>query len=143
MTMKKVEVSGKLNNRYEVQVSAREFTFVTDQGKPMGNNAGPSPVEYLLFGFAGCLGTVARMVALEKKIDLNAFTVKIEGELDVDVFMGKSKENRPGFLGLKVILDIDAPISHEEKVAMMHEIDARCPISDNLLNPTPIEFIVN
>ncbi|MDD2649824.1 MAG: OsmC family protein [Candidatus Cloacimonetes bacterium] len=142
MTIKKVEVTGSLKERYQVEVKVREFTFVTDQGKPMGNNAGPSPVEYIFFGFAGCLGTVARMVALEKKIDLKAFNVKIEGELNVDVFMGKNKEDRPGFTGIKVIIDIDAPISKEEKEAMIHEIDSRCPVSDNLMNHTPIEFVL-
>lgn len=56
--------------------------------------------------------------------------------------MGKNKEDRPGFTGIKVIIDIDAPISKEEKEAMIHEIDSRCPVSDNLMNHTPIEFVL-
>lgn len=81
MTIKKVEVTGSLKERYQVEVKVREFTFVTDQGKPMGNNAGPSPVEYIFFGFAGCLGTVARMVALEKRLILKHLTSKLKVNL--------------------------------------------------------------
>ena len=31
-----------------------------------------------------------------------------------------------------------ADMTDEEKLAYLHEVDARCPVSENLLNATPI-----
>jgi putative redox protein len=68
--------------------------------------------------------------------------VHIEGEVDTDVFMGKNREARAGFSGIRVLTKIDADMSQEEKEAFVRDIDARCPISDNIHNLTPIKFIV-
>ncbi len=54
--------------------------------------------------------------------------------------MGKSDEDRPGFLGFKLIVNVDADMTPEQKKAFVEEVDARCPISDNILKETPIEF---
>ena len=66
----------------------------------------------------------------------------VEGELDTDVLMGKSTDVRAGFTGIRVHTKIDADMSQEEKEAFLKDVDARCPISDNIHNLTPIEFTV-
>jgi uncharacterized OsmC-like protein len=35
-------------------------------------------------------------------------------------------------------VDVDADMTDEEKTAFIHEVDARCPVSENLLNATPV-----
>jgi len=39
-------------------------------------------------------------------------------------------------------VNFDADMTQEEKEQLLREIDARCPISDNIHNLTPIELIV-
>jgi uncharacterized OsmC-like protein len=34
---------------------------------------------------------------------------------------------------------VDADLSDEEKKEFLEEVDRRCPISDNLMNTTPVE----
>ncbi|MDN5353797.1 MAG: hypothetical protein PWQ09_553 [Candidatus Cloacimonadota bacterium] len=68
--------------------------------------------------------------------------MKIEGDLDLEILMGKSKYYRAGFQGIKVITTIEADMSKEEKEKFVNEIDERCPIADNIAGITPIEFVV-
>ena len=142
-TMKKVTTSAKLLDGMQLEVKAGSHTLYVDQ--PVnggGTDTGPTPLEYLQFALAGCLGTIARILARQRQIHLRGFKVVVEGDLDLDVLMGKPSENRSGFSGLKAVVDMDADLTHEEKVAFMEEVDRRCPISDNLFSTTPIELVV-
>ena len=56
--------------------------------------------------------------------------------------MGKTKEDRAGFQNFKVVMDIDADMTKEEKVAFMEEVDSRCPISDNIFNASSVEIVI-
>jgi len=49
-----------------------------------------------------------------------------------------SDDGRVGFEGFTITVDVDADMTDEEKEAFIHEVDARCPVSENLLNATPI-----
>ncbi len=142
MPLKTVEVSASLIDKFQIELKARDFTLTIDQPKPMGNDQGPTPLEYFFFALAGCVVTIGRMVAFQKNIDLQSMDVRIEGDLDTDVLAGKRNDLRPGFSRIKVITTIDAPLTHEEKVAFLKEVDARCPISDNIENVSKIEFVV-
>jgi putative redox protein len=62
--------------------------------------------------------------------------------VDVETLMGKARENRAGFSGMQVIVKMDADMSEEERGEFLHEIDLRCPVSDNIKNLTPISFEV-
>jgi uncharacterized OsmC-like protein len=142
-TMKKVNVEAKTLENMKIEVTARDHKLMIDQPKGGGgNDSGPTPLEYLFFSLAGCIGTIGTIIAKQKRIDLRGISVKVEGNLDLEVLMGKSKENRAGFQEIKVITDIDADMSREEKEKFLHEIDERCPISDNIANTTAIEFVV-
>lgn len=68
--------------------------------------------------------------------------VRVEGDLDTDVLMGKSTDVRAGFTGVRVITTIDADMTYAEKMQFLQDIDARCPISDNIHNLTPVERVV-
>jgi uncharacterized OsmC-like protein len=48
----------------------------------------------------------------------------------------------PGFQTIRVKVSIDADMSREAKEKFIHEVDSRCPVSENLLNKTPMEFPV-
>jgi uncharacterized OsmC-like protein len=88
----------------------------------------------------GCIATVARIIAIQKRIKLNGMHMKVEGTFDQETILGKSKENRAGIAGINVTLNIDADMSREEKEAFVHEIESRCPVSDNIANTTPVKI---
>ena len=137
--MRTAGIEAKLDEKFKITIKAGDHTMYVDQTKAGGGtDAGATPLEYFLASLAGCIGTVARIIANQKRIPLNGIDIKIEGAYDVETLLGKSKENRAGFSGIKVTLNIDANMSKEEKEAFVHEIEGRCPVSDNIINTTPI-----
>jgi putative redox protein len=137
--MKTVSVEAKLGEKFKVEVKAGNHTLYVDQPQAGGGtDAGPNPIEYLFTSLAGCIATVARIIVIQKRLQLRGMNMKIEGEFDQEIILGKSKENRPGLTGIKVILDIDSDMSKEEKEAFVQEIESRCPVSDNIEKTTPV-----
>ena len=137
--MKTIGITAKLDEKFKIEVKAGDHTMYVDQTKAGGGtDAGANPLEYFFASLAGCVGTVARIVANQKKIKLNGMDIKVEGAYDLETILGKSKESRAGFTGIKVTLNIDSDMSKEEKESFIHEVESRCPVSDNIANTTPI-----
>jgi putative redox protein len=135
---KTVRIHGNQGNRFRMDVTAGNHKLVVDQSMPQGEDLGPNPLEYCLVSLAGCIGAIGRIIASQRKLDVRGFGVVVEGELDTDNLLGISDEKRAGFSRIDVSVDIDADMTPEEKAAFLHEIDARCPISDCLLKGTLI-----
>jgi putative redox protein len=143
MTIKTVSIDATQVDGFKVEAKMRQHTAIIDQ--PVaggGTDSGPTPLEYLFISLASCVVTIGHIVAKQRHLPLRKIEVHIEGDVDTDVFMGKSTEARAGFSGIRVHTKIDADMTQEEKEAFLRDVDARCPISDNIHNLTPIEFVV-
>jgi uncharacterized OsmC-like protein len=137
--MKTIAVEAKLDEKFKIEVKAGNHVMIVDQAKAGGGmDAGPSPLEYLFASLAGCIGTVARIIAMQKRIPLKGMDMKVEGAFDLETLLGKGKENRAGFMGIKVMLHIDADLSRQEQEDFIREVESRCPVSDNIANVTPV-----
>jgi len=137
--MKTIGIQAKLDEKFKIEVKAGDHVMYVDQTKAGGGtDAGPTPLEYFFASLAGCIGTVSRIIANQKRIKLNGMDIKVEGAFDLETLLGKSKENRAGFTGIKVTLNIDSDMSKEEKKAFINEVESRCPVSDNIIGTTPI-----
>ena len=133
--------SWKGGMRTEAQASGHNMIIDQPQAGG-GQNAGPNPMEYLLLALAGCLGTIAAIIANQERIQLDGFNVSIEGDYDPAFLLGKTQEGRAGFTEVRVKVEIEADMTDEEKQAFFHRVDARCPISDNMINNSKIVFEV-
>lgn len=141
--IKHITVDARQLNGFTIESTTRNHKVIIDQPEAGGGqNCGPNPLEYLFFSLAGCVITIGQIIAKQRRLPVRNISVRIEGELDGDVLMGKSTEQRPGFTGIQVITTIDADMTQEEKEQFLRDIDARCPISDNIHNLTPVEFVV-
>jgi uncharacterized OsmC-like protein len=142
-TVKKVQVEAHLGERFKIESKIGNHTLVVDQPKTGGGeDAGPTPLEYFFLSLAGCIGTIARIAAKQKRIALRSMDVKVEGDLDVEGLMGRNPEARVGFSGITVTVKMDADMSQEEKEAFAHEVDRRCPVSANIHDATPMRVVV-
>ena len=140
---KTVKINSTWKGGMRIDVQARDHSMVVDQPAAMGGkDEGPNPLEYQLFALGGCLGTIAAIIAKQERIDLRGFSAAVEGDLDTDFLMGKTTEGQPGFTEIRVTVEIDADMTAEEKEAFFHRVDARCPISDNLVNNAKVVFDV-
>jgi uncharacterized OsmC-like protein len=137
--MKKVEIRAAMGAGMRIECSTGRHTVLIDQPRPAGGtDAGPTPLEYLFCSLAGCIGSVGRIVAHQKKIALRGMEISVGGELDTDVLLGRSKQNRAGFSGIAVRVKIDADLTDEQKREFLREVDERCPVSDNLRQLTTV-----
>jgi len=142
-TVKKVQVEAHLGERFKIESTIGNHTLVVDQPKTGGGeDAGPTPLEYFFLSLAGCIATIARIAAKQKRINLRAMDVKVEGELDIEALMGRNPDVHSGFGGITVRAKIDADMTKEEKEAFLHEVDRRCPVSDNIHTVTQMTFVV-
>jgi len=105
--MKTVNVTAKTTDGYKIEVQAGQHLIIVDQTPPMGGkDEGASPLEYLFASLASCIATVGLIVSKQERLPVHGINVAVEGDIDLDVLMGKSVENRSGFLGLKAKVDV-------------------------------------
>jgi len=143
MPNKTVHVESQMGRGYAITLRAGAHTMHIDQPKGVGGtDTGPSPLDYCLMSLAGCISTIARIIAEQRRMELRGITVTVDGDINTDFLLGKTKEGRAGFTGIRVQVGIDADMTQEQKEAFLHEVDERCPISDNLLRTTSISFTV-
>lgn len=139
MAKKTVSIESKLNEQFVIESDVRGHKVVIDQpANAGGTDTGVTPLELVLVSLAGCIGTIGRIVAMQQRIALRGMSIKVEGELDVDGLLGKPIDGRIGYEGINITVDVDADLTDEEKDAFIHEVDRRCPVSENILNATPI-----
>lgn len=122
-----------------VENRAGDHTVIMDQPEGMGGtNAGANPMEYLLFALGGCLATMAAIIAKQEGIQLDAFSVELEGDYDMEYIMGRTEDRQGGFLEIREKIFIDANITDEEKQDFLEKIHNRCPVTNSLRNKTQI-----
>ncbi len=139
MPIKTVSIESTLGGQFVIESDIRGHRVVIDQpANAAGTDSGPTPLELLLVSLAGCIGTIGRIMAMQRRIALRGMKIRVEGEIDTDGLLGKPIEGRIGFEGIVVRVDLDADMAEAEKEAFIHEVDRRCPVSENLLNGTPI-----
>jgi len=142
-TVKHVAVEAHLGERFKIESTIGSHTLIVDQPKTGGGeDAGPTPLEYFFLSLAGCIGTIARIAAKQKRINLRAMDVKVEGDLDIEGLMGRNPQAPVGFSGVTVTVKMDADMSQEEKEAFAREVDRRCPVSANIHDATPVKLVV-
>lgn len=140
MAKKTVKVESKLDSKFKLESTVSGHRIVVDQPAAAGGGGeGPTPLEYLFVALAGCIGSIGRIVAMQKQIALNGMTVSAEGDINVDGLLGKPSDDPVGFSEIRVRVDVDADMSAEEKEAFVHEVDSRCPVSWNLLNASSVK----
>ena len=140
MAKVKFSVSGKNENPTKLIAKPRDFEMVVDEPENLGGtNEGPNPVEYILAGYAGCINVMGHIIAKEHGIELNGLEVHVEGDLDPDKLFGKPTEARAGYQEIRLKIKPDTSASQEQLQKWIDEVEARCPVNDNLANPTPIK----
>jgi putative redox protein len=139
MAVKTVKVESTLDSKFKIESTVSGHSVIVDQPAAAGGTgAGPTPLEYLFVALAGCIGSIGRIVAMQKQLPVRGMKITAEGDLNVDGLLGKPTDDPVGFSEIRVTAEIDADMSAEEKDAFIHEVDARCPVSWNLLNTSRV-----
>ncbi len=127
----------------KIKAQTRHFVIEVDEPEGLGGkDEAANPVEYVLVSLMGCLNVVGQMVAKEMGIAIKSLTIKSEGDIDPAKFAGKTQEGRAGFKDIRVVLEPDMDADEQTKKKWLETVESRCPVSDNLLNPTPVSITI-
>ncbi|MEM9712026.1 MAG: OsmC family protein [Actinomycetota bacterium] len=120
---------------------AHNEPFVVDTDHPAifaAEDHGPTPVEMVLTGLAGCLTAGVASVAQHRGIQLRSVTATIEGDMDLQGILGIDPDVRNGFGAIKVRYEIDADATAEEVRAVVAQSQKRSAVFDVVTNPTNV-----
>ncbi len=138
------KVNGKKIGLTKYRGFARNFELIVDEPEILGGeDSAANPVEYLLAGYAGCLNVVFGIVAKELNIEIKNLEINIDGDINPAKFLGISDEERAGFKSLNVDIKLETNADDEKEALLIQTVKNRCPVNDNLSNPTPINYKYN
>lgn len=119
---------------------SRKQPFIMDNSEPpilLGNNEGANPVEYILHGLAGCMTTTMVLHAAANNIDLESVESRLEGDLDVQGFLGLNDKVRNGYQQIRVTFTIKGDLTEEEKLKLESFV-RMSPVFDIVTNKVPV-----
>ncbi|MFN4763832.1 OsmC family protein [Gillisia sp. Q332] len=140
MNVVNIKVSGNSKPTEQLVVKAQNFEIRIGENQSNPELEGPCPVEYILAGYVGCLNIVGGIVAKELNIEIKSLKIEISGALDADKYLGASTKERAGFKAIEVTVKPISDASREEIKKWIEIVESRCPVQDNLFNPTPISL---
>lgn len=121
--------------------TSREKAWVYDNGEPpilLGNNEGTNPVEFLIHGLAGCMTTTMVLHAAARGIVIDSVQSKVEGNLDVQGFLGLNDQIRSGYQQIRVTFDIKGDLTDEQKQELIG-FALKSPVCDVVSNGTDVK----
>ncbi len=139
MAISTMTIKGSMGEGFKTDIDC-SHSFVIDQPKGMGgNDEGPNPMEIFLASLPACICAIGRIISNQKRLNVRGIDATVEGDIDKDFLLGKTDEGRAGFTEMRVIVDVDADMSTEEKEEFVKEIQRRCPIADNIKQTTVLQ----
>jgi uncharacterized OsmC-like protein len=119
--------------------------FVFDADHPavlVGQDNGPTPVEFLLHALAACLTAGIANVAAARGVHLDEVESTVEGDIDLLGILGLSKDVRNGYQQIRVSFRLrgDDPAKLRAVVA---QSQARSAVFDVLTNGVPVSIEVD
>ena len=123
----------------EEQSHRRRTVFDSDHPEIFASDDhGPTPVEYVLVGLAGCLTAGIAAVAQHREIQLHSVRASIEAGMDIQGILGIDGEVRNGFDFIRVSFEIHADASRDEIEALVAQSQKRSAVFDIVTNPTDV-----
>ena len=142
MSQKTVQVVGYADGANQFIVKARNLKIRISKNNQIPEFEGASPLEYILAGYAGCISAVGQLVAKEQGIVLKSLQVELTATLNLDKYQGKHSDARVGFENIEVVVKPASEATLDELRHWLVAVENRCPVQDNLLNPTPISVVL-
>lgn len=144
MAIKTLRATGHMGAGMTIEIMCGEHKVYMDQPKNAGGaDLGPAPPELVLAAYAGCVGSLGRIIAFQDKINLRGMTFEVEADYDPDFLMGRQTTARAGFQEMRLKVKIDADLDDAAKQAFLNKIEERCPVGDNLINSTKLVTVLD
>jgi uncharacterized OsmC-like protein len=104
-----------------------------------GEDMGANPVEHLLNALAGCLTTAMVAHAAVRGINIEELETEIEGDLDINGYLGLSKDVPKEYTGIRVKMKVKTDVDNMERLKRLAEFS---PVYNTLINGTKVDLQV-
>ena len=134
MTVQTFKATATLKENVLVETESRGHKLIIDEPESLGGtDKGMNPVEALLSALGACQAIVARTYAKKFDINLEKFWIEVEGDLDLDGFLGKA-DVRPGYSTIRYTFHIETDAPDDKVIAYKEFIEEHCPVGDTIAN---------
>jgi uncharacterized OsmC-like protein len=106
----------------------------------VGQDAAPTPVEFLLHAIASCITAGIGNIAAARGVKLTSVESTVEGDIDLRGILGLSDEVRNGYQQMRVNYRITGDASPEKLREIVEQAKARSAVYDVLTNGIPVEI---
>jgi uncharacterized OsmC-like protein len=107
-----------------------------------GEDNGPTPVEWLLHGLAGCLTAGIANIAAARGVTLTKCDATVEGDIDLQGILGLSDEVRNGYQAIRISFDVAGNAPQAKLEEIVRQSVARSAVFDVLTNGVPVAVSV-
>lgn len=121
--------------------TVRTKPFVLDADEPpvlLGEDQGANPAEYVLHALAACLTTSMVYHAAARGIRIESMQSTLEGDLDLQGFLGLSDQVRPGYKKIRAHFTVKSDATPEQ----LRELAKFSPVHDIISNPVPVSVTI-
>lgn len=120
-----------------------EFTYGADHPAVLvGEDRGPTPVEFLLHGLASCITAGIGNIAAARGVTLTSVQSRVEGDIDLRGILGLSNEVRNGYQQIRISFEIAGDAPEAKLRDIVEQARARSAVFDVLTNGVPVEVSV-
>ena len=109
----------------------------------VGQDAAPTPVEFLLHAIASCITAGIGNIAAARGVKLTSVESTVEGDIDLRGILGLSDEVRNGYQQMRVNYRITGDASPEKLREIVEQAKARSAVYDVLTNGIPVEISID
>jgi uncharacterized OsmC-like protein len=128
------------------EARAHERTFVFDADHPavlVGQDNGPTPVEFVLHALAACLTAGLANIAAARNIKLAEVRSTVTGDIDLNGILGLDPEVRNGYQQITVRFTIKGDAPAERLRQLLDQSRARSAVYDVITNGVPVTIEVD
>jgi Predicted redox protein, regulator of disulfide bond formation len=125
---------------------AHERTFVFDADHPavlVGQDNGPTPVEFVLHALAACLTSGLANIAAARGITLTEVRSTVSGDIDLNGILGLNPSVRNGYQKISVRFQIAGDAPAEVLKGLIEQSRKRSAVFDILTNGVPVTIDVD
>ena len=109
----------------------------------VGQDRGPTPIEFLLHGLAACITAGIANIAAARGVTLTSVESHVEGEIDLRGLLGISGDVRNGYERIRITFDIAGDAPPEKLREIVEQSRSRSAVFDVLTNGVPVDVSIN
>jgi len=121
--------------------TSRKKPFVIEGDEPpvlLGTNAGANAVETVLAALASCMAVGFAYNAAARGIKISSLKFTLEGDVDLQGFLGISESVRPGYQNIRVNYRVKSDAPREKIEELCDYVQKTSPVLDIVHNGVPV-----